>query len=144
MQWECMIVIVYKGRHCNRKISHSSRAFAPHLSRVCAPHFGAQPHPAHAAALTLDSSFWICFLPPFMAICSASSRRCCRSLMVCHHGSISDGLLGFFLSIPAFLHSLLYFILQLRCITLQLLFLVQQAGVLCGKTKMFMIVCVAL
>src|SRR4029434_9241801 len=28
-----MIVIVYKGRHCNGKISHSSCPFAPHLSR---------------------------------------------------------------------------------------------------------------
>jgi len=31
---------------------------------------------------TLASSFWICFLPPFRASCSASSRRCCRSFTV--------------------------------------------------------------
>ncbi|TNN43810.1 hypothetical protein EYF80_046017 [Liparis tanakae] len=31
---------------------------------------------------TLDSSFCSCFLPPFIARFSASSRRCCRSLTV--------------------------------------------------------------
>merc|ERR1719430_683978 len=33
-----------------------------------------------SSSRTLDSSFWSCFLPPFMARFSASSRRCCRSL----------------------------------------------------------------
>ena len=32
-------MIVYKERHCNGKISCSSRPFAPHVSPLCAPHF---------------------------------------------------------------------------------------------------------
>lgn len=31
----------------------------------------------------LDSSFWICFLLPIRAICSASSSLFCKSLIVC-------------------------------------------------------------
>ncbi|XDV48079.1 hypothetical protein PO909_017575 [Leuciscus waleckii] len=50
--------------------------------------------------------------------------------LLCHHGSISDGLLGFFLSIPALLHCLLNLSLKLSIISLQLLLLIQQTGVL--------------
>lgn len=32
---------------------------------------------------TLDSSFWICFLFPITAVCSASSSLFCKSLIVC-------------------------------------------------------------
>src|SRR4029434_5750549 len=44
VQWECMIVIVFKGRHCNGKTSRSSRPFGPHLSRLCAPPVWRAPH----------------------------------------------------------------------------------------------------
>ena len=50
--------------------------------------------------------------------------------LFCHHGSISNGLLGLLFSIPTLLHSLFNFILKLSCIAFQLLLLVQQASVL--------------
>ena len=50
--------------------------------------------------------------------------------LLCHHGRISNGLLGLFLSIPALLQSLLHLRLKLGRIGLQLLLLVYQAGVL--------------
>ncbi len=90
----------------------------------CLPSWrSAQLHPDGAAGL-----WW-------SAPCSSScapDEHCVLLLLqlLCHHGSISDGLLGFFLSIPALLHCLLNLSLKLRIISLQLLLLIQQTGVL--------------
>ena len=50
--------------------------------------------------------------------------------LLCHHGSISNGLLGLLFNISALLHRIFYFCLKLGCISLQLLLVIYQAGVL--------------
>lgn len=47
-----------------------------------------------------------------------------------HHGCVGDGLLGLLFGVSALLHGLLHLILNLGDVSLQLLLLVQQAGVL--------------
>ena len=130
-------------------------------------------------SITLASSFWSCFFPPFRARFSASSSRCCRSFTVtsmfffilsrwalvsCSFFSssaimaawnmesngeqfsafwqveihrkpikssyVSDGLLGFLLSVPGSLDAIIHLALNLRQIRLQLLATVEEAGVL--------------
>ena len=50
--------------------------------------------------------------------------------LLCHHGCISNGLLGLFLCISTLLHGFLHFSLKLGRIGLQLLLLVYQGSVL--------------